>query len=152
MVSKGKAAKIDQHGATGEPGTDGETAKAPVKSAAAPEEEAPKEKAGGPPLTTLILTDIAMSAGSALLARSVAGRGMAGRVLGKALPLRRPGGLLPAPSLAGSLVGTAIARMATRSVPGAILVGGGLVAKALYERRKTRRAAKAATVTPRKPR
>jgi hypothetical protein len=34
-------------------------------------------------------------------------------------------------------------------VPGAILVGGGLVAKALYERRKSRRAAKAATITPR---
>jgi hypothetical protein len=42
--------------------------------------------------------------------------------------------------------------VATRSVPGAILVGGGLVAKALYERRKSRRAAKAATITPRKPR
>jgi hypothetical protein len=66
--------------------------------------------------------------------------------------LRRPGGLLPAPSLAGGLVGTAIARVATRSVPGAILVGGGLVAKALYERRKSRRAARAATITPRKPR
>jgi hypothetical protein len=104
------------------------------------------------PLTTLILTDIAMSAGSALLARSVGGRGMAGRVLARALPTRSPGGLIRGPSLAGSLVGTAIARIATRSVPGAIVVGGGLVAKALYERRKAKRAAKAATVTPRKPR
>lgn len=104
------------------------------------------------PLTTLILTDIAMSAGSALLARSVAGRGIAGRVLARALPTRSPGGLIRGPSLAGSLVGTAIARIATRSVPGAIVVGGGLVAKALYERRKAKRAAKAATVTPRQPR
>jgi hypothetical protein len=32
MVSKGKAAKIDQHGATDEPGATGETATAPVKA------------------------------------------------------------------------------------------------------------------------
>jgi hypothetical protein len=35
-----------------------------------------------------------------------------------------------------ALLGTAVARVATRSVPGAILIGGGLLAKALYDRRK----------------
>ncbi|MEO0032652.1 MAG: hypothetical protein RIS94_2410, partial [Pseudomonadota bacterium] len=39
-------------------------------------------------------------------------------------------------SLTQSLVGTAIARLATRSVPGAIVVGGGMLAKTLYDRRK----------------
>jgi hypothetical protein len=33
-----------------------------------------------------------------------------------------------------------ILRVATRSVPGAILVGGGLLAKALQDRRKARKA------------
>ena len=39
-----------------------------------------------------------------------------------------------------TLVGTALARIATRSVPGAILVGGGMLAKALYDRRQGTRA------------
>jgi len=33
-----------------------------------------------------------------------------------------------------------ITRLATRSLPGTVLVGGGLLAKALYDRRKDRRA------------
>ena len=40
-------------------------------------------------------------------------------------------------------IGTAIARVATRSVPGAILVGGAMIAKTLYDRSKGRRAAQA---------
>ncbi|NMN03369.1 MULTISPECIES: hypothetical protein [unclassified Novosphingobium] len=128
---------------TGQDTKDGSTnaAETPAEAQAAPAKGEPPATS---PLTTLILTDIALSAGSALLARGVAGRGLAGRVLGRALPVRSPGGLIKAPSLAGSLVGTAIARVATRSVPGAIVVGGGLVAKALYDRRKARRARKAA--------
>jgi hypothetical protein len=42
-------------------------------------------------------------------------------------------------SLTGALAGAAIVRIATRSVPGAIVVGGGLLAKALYDRRRARR-------------
>ena len=38
--------------------------------------------------------------------------------------------------MAQTLVGTALARIATKSVPGAIVVGGGMLAKALYERRR----------------
>jgi hypothetical protein len=45
----------------------------------------------------------------------------------------------PKPSLTRGLAGTAIARIATRSVPGAIVVGGGILAKALYDRRRSRR-------------
>ena len=43
-------------------------------------------------------------------------------------------------SLTQTLVATAIARMATRSVPGAIIVGGGTLAKMLYDRSHARRA------------
>ncbi|MBB3356609.1 MULTISPECIES: hypothetical protein [unclassified Novosphingobium] len=148
MVSKGKAAKSEQD--INEDGTQAVPAKAePAKAAPTQAGPAKDDQPLNSPLTTLILTDIAMSAGSALLARGVAGKGLAGRVLGKALPVRTPGGLIRGPSLVGSLVGTAIARVATRSVPGAIVVGGGLVAKALYDRRKTRRARAAVKAKPR---
>ena len=42
-------------------------------------------------------------------------------------------------NLGESLVRGAIFRLATRSVPGAILVGGGLLAKTLHDRRKSRK-------------
>lgn len=38
----------------------------------------------------------------------------------------------------GTLVGAIAARIAVRSVPGALLVGGALVAKALYDHRKAK--------------
>ncbi len=44
-------------------------------------------------------------------------------------------------SLTRALAGAAIVRIATRSVPGAIAVGGGLLAKALYDRRRARKGA-----------
>lgn len=39
-------------------------------------------------------------------------------------------------SLGKGLAGVALARIATRSVPGAILIGGGMLAKLLYDRRR----------------
>jgi hypothetical protein len=44
--------------------------------------------------------------------------------------------------LAHSLVSTTVARVATRSLPGALLVSGGLVAKTLYDRSISRRKAR----------
>ncbi|MFN3819661.1 hypothetical protein [Blastomonas sp.] len=41
----------------------------------------------------------------------------------------------------GTLVGAIAARIATRSVPGALLVGGALLAKALYDQRKAKETA-----------
>ncbi|MGE3692804.1 MAG: hypothetical protein AB7F98_15625 [Novosphingobium sp.] len=41
--------------------------------------------------------------------------------------------------LTKGLAGVAVTRLATRSVPGAIVVGGGILAKALYDRRHKRR-------------
>lgn len=55
--------------------------------------------------------------------------------------------LLPAPakkgSLLGGVAGAVAVRVATRSVPGAIVVGGALIAKRLYDLRHAARAAKA---------
>jgi hypothetical protein len=42
------------------------------------------------------------------------------------------------PSIARKLAGAAVLRVATRSVPGAIIVTGGLIAKTLYDRRRAK--------------
>jgi hypothetical protein len=44
--------------------------------------------------------------------------------------------------LAHTLVSTTVSRVATRSVPGALLVGGGLFAKTIYDRSISRRKAR----------
>ena len=41
-------------------------------------------------------------------------------------------------SIARAIAGAVFTRIATRSVPGALLVGGGLLAKSLYDRRRVR--------------
>jgi hypothetical protein len=48
------------------------------------------------------------------------------------------GGWARLPGPLGAICGAALMRIATRSVPGAIIVGGGLVAKTLHDRRKAR--------------
>lgn len=48
----------------------------------------------------------------------------------------RAKGNLAAGFFGGTLMGAIAARIATRSVPGALLVGGALLAKALYDKRK----------------
>lgn len=45
------------------------------------------------------------------------------------------------PTLLGKIAGAALIRVATRSVPGAIVVTGGLIAKTLHDKRKARKAA-----------
>ena len=47
----------------------------------------------------------------------------------------------PKQSVTGKLAGVALTRFATRSVPGAIIVGGGILAKTLYDRRRAGKAA-----------
>ena len=42
--------------------------------------------------------------------------------------------------IVGSTAAVIVTRLATRSVPGALMVGGGLLAKALFDRRQLRRA------------
>lgn len=88
------------------------------------------------PKTNFILADIALRGGGMLLRRSVE-RGLLGIRYspGKAKQIVKGRGI------SQTLVGTALARVATRSVPGALIVGGGLLAKALYDRRQGRKAA-----------
>jgi hypothetical protein len=58
---------------------------------------------------------------------------IAGAVVGEAVGKRRGRGLL------GAGIGIAATRLATRSVPGALLVGGAFLAKTLYDKRKKRK-------------
>lgn len=94
------------------------------------------------PMTNLILADIALRTGGALLRRGVE-KGLIGSKLGS----KKAGRIIKGRSMVQTLVGTAIARVATRSVPGAIVVGGGLLAKTLYDRRRSRKAEAAGEVS-----
>ena len=46
----------------------------------------------------------------------------------------------PKPTLAGKIAGFVLMRIATKSVPGAIIVTGGMIAKSLHEKRKAKKA------------
>ncbi len=88
------------------------------------------------PMSNMVLADIALRGGGALLKRAVE-TGILGQATGAAKAKR----VIKGRSMTQTLVGTALARIATRSVPGAIIVGGGMLAKTLYDRRKGRKAA-----------
>ncbi|MBN8502391.1 MAG: hypothetical protein J0M19_14775 [Sphingomonadales bacterium] len=88
-------------------------------------------------MTNLIIADLALRGGGRLLRHAVERV-----VLGTKYSPDKAGNLIKGRSMAQTLVGTAVARIATRSVPGAILVGGGLLAKALYDRRRGKTAAR----------
>lgn len=91
-------------------------------------------KAEGPspnPMTNLIIADLALRGGGRLLRHAVE-RGVLGAKYGKT----GAKDLVKSRTMSQALIGTAIARIATRSVPGALLVGGGLLAKTLFDRRK----------------
>ena len=93
--------------------------------------------ADGSDETRQLISDLAFKGGKLLLESGVLGR-LFGRK-GKQEERKRP-------SLGQGLVQGAILRVATRSVPGAILVGGGLLAKTLHERRKSRKARERAAI------
>jgi len=109
------------------------------KGAASAKAEA--EEFDGPspnPATNLILADIALRGGGQLLRQAVERT-----LLGIKYSPGKARDIVKGRSMMQTLVGTAAARLATRSVPGAIIVGGGLLAKTLYDRRKSRAEAKA---------
>lgn len=85
------------------------------------------------PMTNLVLADIALRGGGQLLRHAVE-RGL----LGKAYGAKKAGDLVKGRSMGQTLIGTALARIATRSVPGMLIVGGGLLAKTLYDRKHAR--------------
>ncbi|MEQ1542428.1 MAG: hypothetical protein HOO94_02470 [Novosphingobium sp.] len=76
-----------------------------------------------------ILAEIVRKGGGKLLNTAVA-KALPGDA--EALPARK--------TLLGGIAGALAVRLATRSVPGAIVVGGGILAKSLYDRRRARRA------------
>jgi hypothetical protein len=83
------------------------------------------------PMTNLVIADIALRGGGRLLRLMVEHN-----LLKTKYPKDTAISLVKGRGMAQALIGTAVARIATRSVPGAILVGGGLLAKTLYDRRK----------------
>ncbi|MEZ5735290.1 MAG: hypothetical protein R3E09_05700 [Novosphingobium sp.] len=95
------------------------------------------------PRTNLILADILLRGGNRLLRRGVERSLLTAKYSpGQAEKLMKNRTLL------GTLASTALARVATRSVPGAIVVGGGLLAKTLYDRRKARESAEVPQASP----
>lgn len=104
-------------------------------------EQAPSPSQGpGPdPITKQVIAELALRGGGQLLHRVVE-RGL----LGSKNSRQDTAKLSKGRSMVQALVGTALVRIATRSVPGALVVGGGLLAKTLYDRRKGKAAAKQA--------
>lgn len=60
-------------------------------------------------------------------------KSIAGAVVGEVIGRKRGHGLL------GAGVGLVATRLATRSIPGLLLVGGAIVAKSIYDQRKGRK-------------
>jgi hypothetical protein len=60
-------------------------------------------------------------------------RSIAGAVVGEVIGRKRGNGLL------GAGIGLVATRIATRSLPGLLLVGGAIAAKTIYDKRKERR-------------
>jgi len=87
------------------------------------------------PHTNLVIADVALR-GSAMIARRAVERGL----LGNRYTPHKAKAILKGRTFGETLLHTAIARVAIGSVPGAILVGGGLLAKTLYDRGKAGRA------------
>lgn len=87
------------------------------------------------PATNLAIADIALRGGSVLARRAVE-RAM----LGKKYSDGHAKSILRGRSVGETLIHGLIARVALQSVPGAIIVGGSLIAKTLYDRSKAGRA------------
>jgi hypothetical protein len=84
------------------------------------------------PQTNLLIANVALRGGS-LLARRAVERGL----LGSKYSPTKAKSILRGRSFSETLVHSAIARMAMHSVPGAIVVGGSLLAKTLYDRTRS---------------
>lgn len=60
-------------------------------------------------------------------------KSIAGAVVGEVIGRKRGNGLL------GAGIGLVATRLATRSIPGLLLVGGAIAAKTIYDKRKERK-------------
>lgn len=96
-----------------------------------------RTKVPGPtenPATNLLIADVAIRAGSYLIRRSVE-KGLLRNRYGKNTARE----IIQQRTLGQTLVSTGLARIASRSVPGAFIIGGGALAKTLFDRRKSKR-------------
>lgn len=96
-----------------------------------------RTKVPGPtenPATNLLVADIAIRAGSYLIRRSVE-KGLLRNRYGKDTARE----IIEKRSLRQSVVSSGLAMIASRSVPGAVIIGGGALAKSLLDRRKSKR-------------
>jgi hypothetical protein len=98
------------------------------------------EKVPGPspnPATNVLIAEILVRSGGRL-----ARRAMEKGLLKARFEREQAIDIIEGRGLAHTLISTTVARVATRSVPGALLVGGGLLAKTLYDRSISRRKAR----------
>ena len=86
------------------------------------------------PATNLLIMDVAMRGAS-----MIAGRAMEKALLSARYSGQKAADIVKGRSLIQSMAATGAARMATRSVPGFLLVTGGLLAKAIFDRSFSRR-------------
>lgn len=98
------------------------------------------DKVPGPspnPATNVLIAEILVRGGGRL-----ARRAMEKGLLKARFEPEQASAIIDGRGLAHTLVSTTVARVATRSVPGALLVGGGLLAKTLFDRSISRRKAR----------
>lgn len=105
--------------------------KKPVAISPAKAEKAAEDGISLSPIVTLIVADMALRTGQTLVKQGVE-RGL---LHGKPA---KTGRMIRGRTLTETVIGTVLAEVARRSVPGAILVGGGLIAKTLRDRRLAR--------------
>lgn len=86
------------------------------------------------PASNLMMADVAIRAGSYLARRAIE-RGILRGRYGDTTAKRIVGNK----SLGQSLMSFGLAKLAIRNVPGALIVGGGAIAKTLYDRRQSKR-------------
>ncbi len=91
------------------------------------------------PATNLIIHDVLLRAGGRLM-RTTLEKGLLANRYGKHSAKK----MVDNRSVTMALASYAVSRFATRSIPGAVIVGGGLVAKTLFDRGQSRRKARRA--------
>jgi hypothetical protein len=89
------------------------------------------------PATNLLIHDVLLRSGGRLLRLGLE-KGLLRNRYGKSTAKD----MVENRSLVQQLASYAVARVATRSLPGAVVVGGGILAKTLLDRRQSRRAAR----------
>lgn len=89
------------------------------------------------PATNMLIADIALRSAGRIVRNSME-KGM----LHAGLDREQAREIIDGRTMLSSLILYGASKVATRSVPGALLVGGGLLAKTLYDRGLTRRAAR----------